>query len=62
MWHVKIQICIENNQNNLRRLVGNYAVWLEIYAVWLGIYAVSVSQFFGGGFQGGHMSYAFFMR
>ena len=39
-----------------------YAVWLEIYAVWLGIYAVSVSQFFGGGFQGGHMSYAFFMR
>jgi len=23
MWHVKMQICIENNQNNLRRLVGN---------------------------------------
>jgi hypothetical protein len=22
MWHVKIQICIENNQNNLRRLGG----------------------------------------
>ena len=23
MQHVKVQICIENNQNNLRRLVGN---------------------------------------
>ena len=39
-----------------------YTVWLEIYAFWLGIYAFSVSHFFGGGFQGGHMSYAFFMR
>jgi len=46
----------------LKTTQKNYAVWLEIYAVELGIYAVSVSHFFGEGFQGGHMSYAFFTQ